>query len=1328
MYSREETIRKEIQVMAITTEQRTQLIELYVAIAGRAPDASGLSYWANEMETKGYSIAEIAAFMYDTDDAKALYPRYLTSEEVATAFYVNVLGRTPDAEGLAYWTAKLNENGVVQTMQDMIYAVKVYDGEDPAGLTSKQLFADKLALSEQLAVVRQSDDLSVASTSFEQLEAGVSLEDVLANLGSGSEFTLTNGTDVATANVFESGLVYTPGGDDRINSLQDEDRLTGTGTNPTLNASLGNANDNGATIITPELNGIETVNVAFTGSGAAVTALDLQDATGLNEVNITRVSQAVNSAEVGNIQNTLESMSIANSNSNQAGTVEFSYTAGALAGENTSTLELSNVSLAAVNVGQNTSGIAARNVGTQGYENLTINSTGANNSVNTLNLPMDTGSNGAITITGDTDLNIAGSTSILNAAGLVEATQFINGIATTNGRLATIDASALEGSLTLNIQAGLLSTGKADTSGVAQDVTITGSANADTFYLNDVVQQGDTIDGGDGEDTLVVYTGGVTTGTVSNIENLDIQATGAVTMDMDQLAETTSINIRNIDNFAGASANTGVQTVTLNNLTVEQAANLNLQHSTTNNGAVADTVINANLKDATGANDLVAVEITDGVNADPRFNFTLNTNAVENVTLTDSDTESNTVLLGNVAALTGTLTLEGGEAGDFLNLDSTANLYRYDQSGLTTGDAVGVAEVGLGAAERLVARTVDASAFVGNAVVRVSDTAASNGAQTITMGSGNDTVIFDDLNDNTAGLTISDSVDGGEGDDVLAIDGHGVNINISASEWTNVSNFETVHLVGNGQASNNALNAANAYNLTLTDDFISNNGVEVAGGRLINIVNDNDPNNSVSTVATAGVATNTGVTIDARQLSANRNFSYDGEEGAARTADRFIMSDANINGLAVIDGGAVFTDGSNTTSSVANADVMEVRNAAVVTIGDLANVSNIGTLEFTNDQAITQNNNLVLDSETVDRLVNTTRNADATNIETLNIFALDNDNVAGSNTVLNLDARQVGGAFALNVDTVRNIAGQNTNLNAGNDTAQMAVNLGGATQTLNLGAVAGADTDTVTFTGTADNIVFAAGSLTFRDVTGTSTQVFNLTGVDVLDFSSYVDTGAAANTIAYGTAVTDVDTLTVATSTANWTITDTANTLTTLIGGAGNDTITGGTAVTGMTGGAGNDVLNAAASTGAVTITGGAGNDTITAGAAGSTITGGAGADAITATNGQVDTLVFTAASDSTAASFDTITNFVGAGAEDIINLNGVLNAGNAAPAAITTAAAALNGTAAEFAGNAIAFHDDGTNTTVYVDVNGDNAFGAGDMQIELAGTALGLVVGDFIV
>lgn len=1123
-------------------------------------------------------------------------------------------------------------------------------------------------------------------------------------------FKLTHSTDTATANKFVADQVYTPGGDDRINSLQDEDTLTGAGDNPTLTATLGNANDNGATIITPELNGIQTVNVAFTGSGgAAVTDLDLQDSTGLTELNISRVSQSINRAEVGNIRSALDSISIRNTNANQAGTVEVSFAAGALAGENTGTLTLNNVNLLNVNVGQNNSGIGANGVAGQGYENLTIVSTGAANTAANLNLPMDTGTSGQITITGDQNLTVAAGNNVFQAGtGLAEARLFNGGIAGNFGRLSAIDASGLDAALVLNIQAGTLSTGKAGTSGVNQDVTITGTAKGDTFYLNDAVQAGDTINGGDGTDTLVVYTGGVTKGTVSGVENLDVQANnGAVTIDLDRVADANLLNVRNIGtvfNFGTnrwESVDNGNNAVaTFNNLTATQAAGLNIQHSTSNNGALRDTTIVANLKNAAGTSDTVGVSINEGVNADNRFNFTLTAAKVENITLTDNDSESNTVLLSNFAQHTGTVTIADGAAkaagSTFINLDANAQvngtgdallaqqgLLRKDVNAVGTvtdltaagehsgnataaGFSRGFVDVGNDANQvRLQAATINASAATADVIVRVStnNAAGAAGGQTITTGAGNDWVIFDNLNDIRAGLTISDKVNGGEGTDNLVIDGHNARVTLGASEWTNVRNFENIVLVGNNMADNNARGASNAYNLTLTNSLINNNGAEDGNGnRLINIINDNEPAEVADLIArgaTNGVSINRGVTIDGRGLDATHNFSYNGREGLAGevTADRFILSDANINGVAQIDGGALLAAGGPTgykTNNAANNDVLEVRNSAEVTVGDLLGVSNVGTLEFTNDTSNVQTSRLELDSDAVNRLVNTSRTADAANVETLFIRSF--ENVAGvSDTALTIDASQVVGSYALNINT-------KGTANAGNDVVTLNVNLGAAGHTVELGA----GTDTVAFVGalgigaTAAGDVSAAGTIKL----GTDTSVtFSQGGATV---THVVDAGAPTLENLDLSGVTGLAALT-------------------LIGAVGT-TLIGGSS--------GGDTINVAASGGSVTVIGGGGKDAITLSA-------------------QADTVVYKAASDSLqgAANADVIANFAVA---DFIDLSAVTNLGGSA-----LNAAAYNGASAMAAlGNAfgagILVARNGAN--VFVDVNGDGVLDAGDMQIVLTG------------
>ncbi len=147
-------------------------------------------------------------------------------------------------------------------------------------------------------------------------------------------------------------------------------------------------------------------------------------------------------------------------------------------------------------------------------------------------------------------------------------------------------------------------------------------------------------------------------------------------------------------------------------------------------------------------------------------------------------------------------------------------------------------DIGAGAAERLVANSFDASESKADIVARFSTNIdAENGGQEIRTGTGDDTIIFDNLDDTKAGLSISDTVDAGEGFDTLIIDGdlsgltEADTIKLSDSEWTNVSGFETLRMAGAGT---NANNENVKYDITLTDAFISRNNDE----GLLHIVNE----------------------------------------------------------------------------------------------------------------------------------------------------------------------------------------------------------------------------------------------------------------------------------------------------------------------------------------------------------------------------------------------------------------------------------------------------------------------------------------------------------
>lgn len=888
--------------------------------------------------------------------------------------------------------------------------------------------------------------------------------------------TLTAGADNLVGNIFNAPRGFTPGGTDSVNTLNDDDMLTGTGTNPTLNFTYANDADTGDLDIMPTLKGIETINVAF-ASNAATLQLDLQDSTGVKNVNLSRISAATGNVIIDNLTAVPANLSIANSSNNVATNVQFLMAPGAAAGAaDTTTLTLSNVNVNSVEIND------SPRVEGVGVETINLVSSGAANRVGTLNIE-DTEK---LIITGNQNLTIG---AFQNAAG----------------SLTLIDGSAATGNLDLNIN-GLLNATADGTSGVNVALTVKTGTGADTVRVtDDTIGTNDSIDTGAGTDTLVLQsTAGTnftpaTTGAalVKGVEALQVTriadtiANGAVlTVDLARIEGDQTIRVANLGDATSlvAPADTGFAAeFRLNNLSAAEATGITVIHSSTGNNAITDNIIRA---DVDAGVTTVGVTIAEGVNANPRFNFILQAdsdltavggalgnavNTVANVTLTDNDTESNTVALAEVARHFGTLTVAGTSTG-FLNLDTTTaggngGLYRYDVTGASAGDLVGVQELSATANQvKFVGANFDSSTYAGNVVLRV-DTArtatgeTATGGQNLKFGAGNDTVIFDKVNDNRAGLTISDTVAGGAGNDVLVIDGQNVRVSLGASEWTNVTGFETIRLIGNGAAALSNRIGENSYNLTLTNELVANNGVN----GLIAIVNDNDPANDVAGGAnTGGTAGESGVTIDARALNANMHFSYNGEENGGATADRFVFADANINGANIIDGGAV--DNVSTTFG-ANADVLEVRNSAVVSVGDLANISNVGTLAFANDQAVAQAAVLELNDTVIDALVDSYHAATTTQREVLTVRTNDIVNdlpTAIANTSLDLDVSAVTGKFQVNV-TLGQIGGTNAIDN-------FKLGTGGG-----LTAITGFDT---TVAGTADVITVSASQFGLTAVAG----------------------------------------------------------------------------------------------------------------------------------------------------------------------------------------------------------------------------------------------------
>jgi hypothetical protein len=81
---------------------------LYKAAFNRTPDSGGLGYWIGKMDS-GMSYSDVANNFVTSAEFKTAFGGSNPSvNTLVTKLYNNVLNRTPDGGGLAFWQEKLN--------------------------------------------------------------------------------------------------------------------------------------------------------------------------------------------------------------------------------------------------------------------------------------------------------------------------------------------------------------------------------------------------------------------------------------------------------------------------------------------------------------------------------------------------------------------------------------------------------------------------------------------------------------------------------------------------------------------------------------------------------------------------------------------------------------------------------------------------------------------------------------------------------------------------------------------------------------------------------------------------------------------------------------------------------------------------------------------------------------------------------------------------------------------------------------------------------------------------------------------------------------------
>ncbi|MBI5921845.1 MAG: DUF4214 domain-containing protein [Betaproteobacteria bacterium] len=461
--------------MAITAAMRTTVTQLYAALFNRAPDSDGLGYWCQQLDS-GKSTSTVAKEMYDTTPARTYYPLWFSNEEIAGQFYTNLLGRTADTDGKAYWAGELNTKPLGEVLTNFLNAVVSYASDptavgydatlDAQALASQSLFNNKVEVGQYFAETLRSNDTTLAASVLAQVTSdasSVTTAKAAADAGvtpvtSAQTFTLTNAVNSfsgAAGNDIFNGILS-----DGSGTFTAGDELHGGSGTDTVNLLIASAT--AAPMVT--MSGVETMNIRY---------LDTSAAASVNGTLFTGVVTITNASSLEDTQLNVSGVS--------AGTTFTLYDEGdlsvqfaGLTGTNTASL-----SLVSAGSGSGTTAIDAIAV------DLDKGGTGLLGAVN-------------IALSGSNYVNLDGGADLrtVNITGGATADFNVFTFTATN-LLSTIDASAT------------VSTNRFFVSG-RSDVTITGGAGNDTFTLGTSLSNGDSISGGSGTDSITATLGAAT--------------------------------------------------------------------------------------------------------------------------------------------------------------------------------------------------------------------------------------------------------------------------------------------------------------------------------------------------------------------------------------------------------------------------------------------------------------------------------------------------------------------------------------------------------------------------------------------------------------------------------------------------------------------------------------------------------------------------------------------------------------------------------------------------------------------------------------------------
>ena len=436
--------------------------------------------------------------------------------------------------------------------------------------------------------------------------------------------------------------------------------------------------------------------------------------------------------------------------------------------------------------------------------------------------------------------------------------------------------------------------------------TYTGTAGDDTFYLKTVLQEYDTLDGGEGNDTLILDNQDQA-GTIKNIENLVVRDGDGKTYDLSAFSTSftlekagAAVTVDNVtDQKLVVSSNTAASALTVNMAAGQTSVDLASQ----NRGAAQSFNLTV------GSLTSVKLAVDEGAQ---EVNFTGSAAEVTDLAVTATVSEAkNDKAIVNATGLDelANITVAGAGAVN-LTVANSDELKAVNATANTGG-------VGVDLSNAKLAKV----AFTGGAGADELTIAASTVAHD--LGAGDDTLNY------TAGLGVGGSVAGGEGTDTISLQNAQLGGLKTDFANGNITGFEALTVTDQLTGDIDMKDYAGIDHLTLAG---------IAGSKIV----DNMQSGSTLELTT----------------SAGGNFTVNVADAAAGKADVLniaLADDADVDGKTItvadvetINVVATDTDGDSTDAVITHTLILTANKATTVTVSGDAKLD----LSLTNSLAV----------------------------------------------------------------------------------------------------------------------------------------------------------------------------------------------------------------------------------------------------------------------------------------------------------------------------------------------------------------------------------------